>query len=94
MSLLLLLLLVVYASGGDENHVLLHVAGELVVTVVRELPREVRDHESGVTEESDSVVQFLVLGEGAVTTLMAQDPETGADEALDEPVGAPSDSPE
>ena len=86
---LLLLLLVVLAGGGNEDHVLLHVARVLVVTVVRELPGEVGNHEGGVSEEADDVVQPLVLGEGAVTSLVAEDPETGADETLDEAVGDP-----
>lgn len=86
---LLLLLLVVLLGGGNEDHVLLHVASVLVVTVVRELPGEVGDHERRVSEETDDVVQPLVLGEGAVTSLVAKNPETGADETLDEAVGDP-----
>lgn len=92
--LLLLLLLVVLAGGGDKDHVLLHVAGVLVVAVVREFPGEVRDHESRVSKEADNVIQPLVLGEGAMTSLVAENPETSADEALDEPVGDPSHRPD
>lgn len=76
-------------SGGDEGHVLLHVTGEAVVTVVRELPREVRDHEGGVEHPADHVVQLLVLGEGTMAALVTQNPDTGANETLDEAVNHP-----
>lgn len=75
---------------GDESHVLLHVASEAVVTVVRELPREVGHQEEGVKDPTDAVVELGVLGEGTVTALVAEDPDTSADETLDEAVDHPS----
>lgn len=76
-------------SGGNESHVLLHVAGEAVVTVVRELPGEVGNEEEGVEHPADAVVQLGVLGKGAVAALVTQDPDTGADESLKEAIDHP-----
>lgn len=85
---------VVGLGPGDKGHVLLHVAGVLVVAVVRELPRVVRHQQGGVGEEADDVVQQRVLGKGAVSGLVAQDPEASADKALDEAVDDPGNGPE
>lgn len=84
---------VVGLGPGDKGHVLLHVAGVLVVAVVRELPGVVRHQQDGVREEADDVVQQRVLGKGAVAGLVAQNPETSADEALDEAVDDPGNGP-
>lgn len=80
---------VIGLGPGNESHVLLHVAGVHVVAVVRELPRVVRDQESGVRQKANNVVQQRVLGEGTVTGLVAQDPKTSANQALDEAVDNP-----
>lgn len=48
---------VVSLGPGNKSHVLLHVAGVHVVTVVRELPGVVRDQESGVRQKANDVVQ-------------------------------------
>lgn len=65
------LLEVVGARLGHKGHVLLHVAGVHVMAVVGELPRVEGDHESGVAEEADDVVEARVHGEGAVAGLVA-----------------------
>lgn len=78
--------------AGDKDHVLLHVAGEAVVAVVRELPAEIGDEEERVGEPSHDVVDHLVGGESTVAALVGQDPETGAEQALDEAVADPHSS--
>lgn len=65
-----------------------------MVTVVRELPREVRDAKGGVGEEADNIVESLVLGEGAMACLVGQNPKTGTDETLDEAVYSPGNGPD
>lgn len=72
-----------------ENHVLLHVAGELVVARVAELPRVVRHAEEGVGEEANHVVEARDHREGPVARLVPEDPDAHADEALDEAVDGP-----
>lgn len=89
-----LALLVVVLRLGDKGHVLFHVAGELVVAVVGKLPRVVRHHEARVGEEAHDVVEQRVFGKGAVAGLVAQDPEPGADEALDVAVDDPGRDPQ
>ncbi len=84
---------VVGAGTGNEGHVLLHVAGVHVVAVMRELPGVVRHHERRVAEETNSIVELLVLGEGTVSTLVAENPEASADQALDEAVDGPGCGP-
>lgn len=74
---------------GDEGHVLLHVASEAVVTVVAVLPGEVRDEQRRVHEPAHEVVEALVYREGAVATLVGQDPDTSEDQALNIAVGDP-----
>jgi hypothetical protein len=76
-------------AHGDEGHVLLHVAGEAVVAVVRELPGEVRDAEEGVEEPAGHIVDAGVRAEGAVAALVSENPDAGADKALEEAVDHP-----
>lgn len=83
------LLQVIGASPGDKCHVLLHVAGVTVVAVVRELPGEVGDQQQGVREKANDIIELLVLAEGAVAGLVTEDPDTGADQTLDEAVNDP-----
>ena len=79
-------------AAGDKHHVLLHVAGEAMVAVVGELPAEVGHHEERVGEPADNVVDHLVGRERAVAALVGQDPQTGAEQALDVAVDNPGDS--
>lgn len=76
-------------GGGDKGHVLLYVAVVEVVAVVGELPREEGHQEEAVQGPAGDVVDLVVQGEGAVAALVAQDPDAGADEALDEAVDHP-----
>lgn len=76
-------------GGGNKGHILDDVASVAVVTVVAVLPGEVGDHEEAVQEPADNVVELGVLGEGTVAALVSQDPDAGADEALEEAVGHP-----
>ena len=80
------------AGAGQENHVPLHVAGGLVVLAVGDLPAEVGDQESRVDQPAGAVADQLGGGEGAMATLVGNDPETGAKETLDEGVHGPESS--
>lgn len=80
---------VLVAGLGNEDHVTGNVSGSLVVLAVGDLPREVGDQQEGVADPADSVVQDLGGGEGLVTALVGQDPNTGTDEALDNGVQGP-----
>lgn len=85
---------IVRLGPRDKGHVLLHVAGEHVVAVVRKLPGVVRHQQSRVGEEADNVVEPAVLGKGAVSGLVSQDPKTSADQALNEAIDNPGNGPE
>ena len=76
----------------DEDHVTLHVASGFVVLAVGNLPGEVRDEESRVTEPAGSVVENLRGGERLVATLVSEDPETSTKETLDDCVDSPEPS--
>lgn len=76
-------------SLGDESHVEIHVAGEAVVAVVRVLPAEVGDEEERVEEPAGHIVDLSMEGESTVAALMAENPDTGAEETLDEAVDHP-----
>ena len=75
----------VRAGLGDVHLVTLHRGVVGVVAVVRDLPGEVRGPEEGVGDEADHIVDELVSGEGRVTALVADDPDTGEDETLEPP---------
>lgn len=77
---------------GDKSHVLLHVAGEAVVTVVAVLPGEVRHEQRRVHEPAHEVVEALVDREGAVAALVSQNPDTRENQALNIAVGDPGGS--
>lgn len=81
--------LAVGSLGGHKGHVLLHVAGEVVVAVVRELPAEVRYQQSRVGGPAKNVVNARVLAESTVAALVGQNPETGAKETLNKAVSGP-----
>lgn len=76
-------------SAGDKGHVEIHVAGEAVVTVVRVLPAEIGDHEERVEEPAGHIVELAVGREGTVAALMTENPDSGAEETLEEAVGHP-----
>ena len=82
------------ARLGDEDHVTSDVTGSLVVLSVGNLPREVRDEQSRMADPSDSVVQPLGRRERLVTTLVSQNPDTGAEETLKNGVQPPQSKPE
>ena len=82
-------LVVVGASLGHKGHVFLHMAGEHVMSVVGKLPREVRHHKTWVSEEANDVIQLGVLGESAMTCFMTENPDSGANQALDKAVKCP-----
>lgn len=83
---------IVAAGLGDKDHVAGKVTGGLVVLAVGDLPREVRDQQKGVADPADGVVQDLGGGEGLVTALVGQDPDTGADETLDDGIQGPQNN--
>lgn len=76
----------------NEDHIALHVAGGLVVLSVGDLPGEVGDQERGVGNEANRVVQHLGGRERLVTALVGHDPETSAEQTLDECVTSPQTS--
>lgn len=80
---------VLLARAWHKDHVAGHVAGGLVVLGVRDLPREVRDEKSRVTNPADGVVQRLAWRERLVAALVREDPETGAEQTLQEGVHSP-----
>jgi hypothetical protein len=82
---------VISLGAGSKGHILVHVASEAVVAVVGELPGEVGDAKNGVREPADNVVEGLVLGEGAMAALVAQNPDAGANEALNVAVDDPGE---
>lgn len=77
------------ASARDEDHVALHVAGCLVVLAVGDLPAEIGDQERGVEDPASHVVDEAGVGKGTVATLVGNDPEAGAKEALEDGVDGP-----
>ena len=77
---------------GQENHVTLHVAGGLVVLAVGDLPAEEGDEQGRVQDPAGEVVDGGGLGEGTVTALVSNDPETSSEEALEDGVDGPKGS--
>lgn len=77
------------ARARQENHVTLHVAGGFVVLSVADLPAEVRDQKSRVSEPANGVVEGFGGREGLVTALVRQDPQAGAEKALEESIASP-----
>ena len=74
---------------GEEDHITLHVAGSLVVGAVVVFPAEVGDEKSRVNNPAGEVVDQVGVGEGAVATLVGNDPETSANKTLDNGVDSP-----
>lgn len=77
------------AGSGDEDHVALHVASGLVVLAVGDLPAEVGDEERRVQDPAGHIVDEGGVGEGAVAALVGNDPQTGAEETLEDRVQGP-----
>jgi hypothetical protein len=84
---------VLLAGLGVEDHVPLDVGGGLVVLAVGDLPAEVGHEEGRVEEPAGGVVDDARGREGLVTALMGDDPEAGAEEALEDAVQTPEDGP-
>lgn len=80
------------ASSGDKDHITLHVSSSLVVLSVRDLPAEVGDKESGVENPAGDIVDEARVGEGAVTALVGQNPDTGGKKTLKDGVDSPEAS--
>lgn len=80
------------ASARHKDHVALHVAGGGVVLSVGDLPAEEGHQEGRVEDPTGEVVDRLGVGEGAVAALVGNDPETGAEEALQDGVEGPETS--
>lgn len=59
---------------GNEDHITLEVTGGLVVFAMRDLPREVRDQQSGMAEPADGIVEGLGWREGLMAALVGQHP--------------------
>jgi len=68
------------------------VTGGLVVLAVGDFPRKVGDEKSRVASPADGVVEGLGGGEGLVTALVGENPETSAKETLQEGVESPQTS--
>jgi hypothetical protein len=77
-------------GSGNKDLIPGDVTGSGVVTTVRDPPRVVRDQEGRVQDPSYRVVDGLGLGEGLVTTLVSDDPETGTEETEEEGDGGVS----
>ena len=77
-------------SAGNENFITSEVTRSSVVTSVRDSPRVVRNEESRVQDPANGVVEGLGGTEALVATLVSNDPETGENHALEDPVDGPS----
>lgn len=78
---------------GNEDHITSDVTGGLVVFSVGDLPGEVGDKQGGMANPANGVVQSLGRGEGLVTALVGQNPDTGTKETLDDGVQTPQCNP-
>lgn len=78
----------------NENHVSGQMAGGLVVLTVGVLPGEVRDHQVGVQDPADGVVDPAVVGEGLMATLMSHNPDTSHRQGQHDGVREPRDASE
>lgn len=76
-------------GARNEDEVLVDVAGEAVVAGMRDLPGEIRNTKGRVAEPADDIVQTLVPREGAVATLVGENPQAGEDAALGSAVENP-----
>lgn len=53
------------------------------------LPREVRNQQGGMEDETDNIIKKLIVGECMMTAFVGNDPDTGCNTALDDPVHGP-----
>lgn len=60
-----------------------------MVLAVRDLPGEVGDEERGVAYPADGIVDDFGGREGLVSAFVGEDPQAGAEEALDDGVDGP-----
>lgn len=74
---------------GNEDLVTGQVTGGGVVAGVRDSPRVVRNEKGRVKNPADGVVEGLAGAEALVTALVSNDPDTGEDHTLENPVGGP-----
>ena len=79
-------------SLGCEDHIALHVPSGLVVLAMRDLPREVGDEESRMTDPASGVIEYFGGREGLMTTFMGKDPEASAKESLNKRIEGPHES--
>lgn len=77
------------ACAGDEDFVTGERTSGRVVATMRDAPRVIRNQEDGVEEPAHSVVDRLGAGECLVTTLMGDDPKSGAEETSEKGVEEP-----
>jgi hypothetical protein len=82
------------AGSRIEDHVSLDVARGLVVLAMADLPAKVRNQQSGMAEPTDGVVQRLAWREGLMATLVCQDPESSAEQALNNCIDSPQPGPQ
>src|SRR5688572_21593664 len=76
-------------GAGHKNHITLHVSSCLVVSTVGVLPAEVGNEKSRVEDPAGEVVDEVGVRECTVTTLVSEDPDTSAKEALHDGVDGP-----
>lgn len=69
-------------------------AGRLVMLSVRNLPGEIGDEESGVTEPSYRIIESLGRRKGLMSTLVCQDPEPGTEQSLYKGIDCPKNTPD
>lgn len=74
---------------GNIRSIGRHVSNTFVMVSVRYLPREVRNEESGVKNQSKTVIEDLGWGECHVTTFMCENPDTRTEKSLEESVQSP-----
>lgn len=74
----------------NEHHISVHVASSLVVLRVGEFPGEVRNEPERVQNPTNGVIDQTRVGEGLVTTLVGQNPNTSTEKSLDDGVCGPS----
>lgn len=77
------------AFFGDMGLAEFHVICVLMVNSMGSLPTVIRNQKQGVQDVSYSVLEFSVLGKGAVTTFVSQNPQSHGNRSGDTGVGRP-----
>jgi len=75
--------------GGNKGSVLLHMVGVSVMSSMAVFPREVRNTQEAVHDETECVVGSTVVEHGLVTALVGQNPDTDKNESLEDTVEGP-----